>query len=341
MNKHLLFFFLLFVLARGTAQVISMPSLLNAVSVSDSRCDNFINQKGFVKSGNSSFNDTMVSTYFFKGKSKRKRTTGVTRSITRISSSTDIRLVYETEAAEEYKLIREQLDKAGYWIRSKGEEPEFYQFRDTEIETLVKTGEDTVYQVNVIRRILPLPRYIINAEDLLSFNSHEQLLYLFGENNVKKDMYYFSETEFSHCSVLFPHTSRQAVFIWQDELNARVLGQVIIGGQLMTEALMDFAEPVPENTWHLRNGIHTGMSLQELRKINGNNLSFYGGASRYTGKIIPSPGDKVDFKKHEIVLNCLNCASSPFIQKNELSADETFQDGSRFFVFSIILNRES
>jgi hypothetical protein len=338
MNKRLLYASLFFLLHPAAAQVVNMPYLLNAVTVPDSRCDNFICQKGFVKSGSTLTRDSLVTNYVFRGKKKNKIEGGELRTITRISDPSEISLVYETQSEAEFNLINEQLNKAGYWLRGKMDGLELYQFRDTEIETKVKTGEDTIYQVTVNRRILPLPRYILYAEDLLAFNSHEQLLYIFGENNIRKDVYYFSENEFSHCSVLFPNSSRQAVFIWEDEINARNLSQVIIGGHLMTEGLMNTVEPIPENAWVLKNGIHAGMSLPELRKLNGADLNFYGGASKFTGKILPSPNGNLDFIKQEIILDCLDCNNLPFDNMTEVSADEAIRNGNRFFVFSIMLS---
>ena len=315
-----------------------MPYLLNAISVSDSKCDNLICQKGFVKAASSVETETQVNTYFFKGKSKReKKNNNSYRKLTRSSNPVGIMLKYETDSPDEFKFLRKQLASADYWIKSADTTSELYQFRDTEIETQQKFEEDTTYEITVQRKLLPAPRNLLFADDLLVFNSHENLLYVFGENNVRKDRYFFSDDEFSPCTVLYPNTSRQAVFIWKDEKNLRNLSQVIIGGQLMIEGLMDVGGTIPENIWRLESGVRTGMSLQELKRLHGAEISFYGGSSRYAGKIIPSKEGSIDFEKNGIILDCLNCHSSSFVSKAQLSADEALKGGMRFFIFCIIL----
>jgi hypothetical protein len=313
-----------------------MPYLLNAVSVSDSRCDNLICQKGFVKAESASENQTQVTSYFFRGKNKREKKSGLYRKITKYNGPAEITLKYETESQAEYLQLSKQIAEADYWIKSKEAKTSIYQFRDTEIEMQVKIAEDTAYEVKVQRKLLPFARNINFAEDLALFGSHENLLYVFGENNVRKDRYFFSDKEFSSCSVLYPNSSRQAVFIWKDENNLRQLSYVIIGGQLMTESMMNVSESVPENSWALESGIRIGMSLNQLRRINGADFNFFGGKSKFTGKIIPADGN-IDLKRNEIILTCLNCHDSPFLDKETYSADEALKKGERFFIFSIIV----
>ena len=75
----------------------------------------------------------------------------------------------------------------------------------TVLASLIKGAEgDTLYSLFFQQKELPLPETIQIAEDLQQFYSHEYLVSVFGEKHVIKDLYYFSEKEFSKCSVLFP-----------------------------------------------------------------------------------------------------------------------------------------
>jgi len=64
----------------------------------------------------------------------------------------------------------------------------------------------------------------------------------FGEKNVKKDGYYFSEKELRKCSVLFANTSQQAVFIWEDQINLRESLLCSYSGILPTQSTAKYEE---------------------------------------------------------------------------------------------------
>ena len=185
--------------------------------------------------------------------------------------------------------------------------------------------------------MLPGEREVEFANDLLRFNSHENLEYVFGRSNVKRDVYYFSEREFSRCSVLYPNTERQVVFIWKDEQNDYDLLYILVGGNLTAKELMNYNRHVAENNWKARSNVHAGMSLAELRKLNGADFSFYSASSPYSGMILPNQSGSIDFKKESIVLACLNCSDMKTSSRQTLSADTAMAEDRRFFVFTIML----
>ena len=78
-------------------------------------------------------------------------------------------------------------------------------------------------------------REIVFAEDLLTLDSHEFLVAAFGKGNVKEDWFYFTAENRKKCSVIFPNTSRQAIFIWEDEDNRREISFILIGEQMGNE----------------------------------------------------------------------------------------------------------
>ena len=88
--------------------------------------------------------------------------------------------------------------------------------------------EDSTHEYCFKLTIRKMPAKIKYAEDLLQFDSHEFLTSFFGKQNVKKDLYYFSEKELQKCSVLFSGSRYQVVFVWGDE-NKDESGEFVCG----------------------------------------------------------------------------------------------------------------
>ena len=145
-----------------------------------------------------------------------------------------------------------------------------------------------MYTFLLKKKELPLPATIQHAEDLLNFDSHEYLVGFFGAANVKKDYYYFSEKELKKCSVLFGNTSRQAVFIWDDEDNYSQLSYVLISNIIHTLNAKKFDGFIGINEWNLTNGVYPGMGLKELLKINAEDFEIYGNNSELAFMAKPS-----------------------------------------------------
>ena len=101
---------------------------------------------------------------------------------------------------------------------------------------------------------------------------------------------------------------------------------------------MSNASFVGESTWFCKSGLRAGMSLYELRKLNDNNFKFYGGRSRNSGAVIPETNGKLDFKKEDIILGCINCNDTQFSKASEINADDALAEGRILFVLSVCLN---
>jgi hypothetical protein len=128
------------------------------------------------------------------------------------------------------------------------------------------------------------------------------------------------------------------VFIWADQENRCTISSLLFGGQLNLKSSLESGKYVAENNWVLKSGVHPGMSLLQLRILNGKDFSFYGGNSVTAGTVIPEDGGKLDFKKEEIVLGCLNCNDDKFNNARVITADESIDEGRVFFILSIALN---
>ena len=340
--KRLLPFVIIFFpgLISVNAQPLSVSNFLNAISLSVTKGEHYISQKGFELFARQQEEDTMSETYFYRGKRRRNLDT-IDRKMERTVCKGGLSLSYSTSSEKEFIEFREQLHKEGFHTRSKHDSTnpvnEIYQFRDLTAWIRELPEDDFKYHFRIEKKFLPLPRDIVYGEDLLAFDSHEQLEYIFGSSQVKKDLYYFSQNEFSRCSVLFPNTERQAVFIWQDEQNDRRLYYLVFGGQLMLESTKNDDRPVAENAWTLKSKVRAGMHLKELRLLNGTDFSFHSVNTKYSGMILPSNTGKIDFEKEGIVLACMNCNDMDDKNKPLLTADEALADGRRFFVFTIML----
>ena len=185
---------------------------------------------------------------------------------------------------------------------------------------------------------MPRPKEISFAEDLSAFTSHEYLRYYFGEQNVKKDIYYLSDKKVAKCSVLFPNTNRQVVFLWADEANNCSLSKIYIGGQLMAEINLKYENNIPENIWRLKSGVCQGMSLYQLRKLNDAAFNFNGGNSSNTGMVATDSTGKLDFKRESIILGCMNCSDPAFYKKAVINSDDAIEEERILFVHTIILD---
>ncbi|HET9431399.1 MAG TPA: hypothetical protein VFO70_09485 [Chitinophagaceae bacterium] len=328
----------------SVAQSLPLQNLLAATGHNSSRSENFITQKGFVAADNEYSEDTLIRTYYYKKRKKRHGADSIHRLVKRFSVGEDVSISYQTSCMKEFETLQKQLKKEGFvWGRSPDTGPEslplLYQFRDITVNV---TGEmvDSLNMFNFLfkRKILPEGKDIIYAEDLLAFNSHENLVHVFGNSNTKKDIYYFTEKEFSRCTVLFPNTDRQAVFVWKDEKNDCVLSHLVLGGQLMVQSALEYDKHIAQNSWRLKSQVHAGMSLRELRRLNGLDFRFHNVSSNYSGMVLPVKSGKIDFQKEVVVLACLNCQDLTSQNTPPLSADQAIAEGRRFFVFTIMLS---
>jgi hypothetical protein len=200
-----------------------------------------------------------------------------------------------------------------------------------------ENGDDTLFSLIINQRKLPLPENIQFAEDLLQFSSHEYLISVFGSVNVVKDLYYFSEKEVAKCSVLFPKTSRQAVFIWDDDINLRKPAYLIIGGNMNASSISNYDGVIGENVWNSKEGIYSGMSLNSLISLNGNSFKFYGKNSDSPYMVVPENTGALNFRTNRVILGCLNPGGSRLLNNKMISADEILTDNLGIYVYMMMI----
>lgn len=270
------------------------------------------------------------------GKKSKDRTR---REITFFSKEKNLCFSYKTFSEKEFTEMLAKLGNAGFKGNTQKkileQEPIFLQKNNLSLY-ISATRVDSAKQYAFVLRKFTLPNEIQYAEDLLQFNSHEMLSYYFGERNVIKDFYYFQDNEISKCSVLFPHTARQAIFIWGDEENNFQLQKLYIGGNLKpTQEKQE--NTIGQNLWRSKSGLQAGMSVYQLRMLNGADFNIGGGKSVYTGLVFGNGEGKINFEKENIILGCINCYDDVFAQASLVNSDDAIREQRIMFIQTIIL----
>ncbi|MBS1512284.1 MAG: hypothetical protein JST86_15650 [Bacteroidetes bacterium] len=343
MKRLLLFICLLSYSLRSTAQDNAVLDVADLAAAGKQKAESYIAKKGFAFTGTDYKTDTVQRDYEFRSKIKID-SFPVQRSITSFSTKEDFSLAYHTTSTPEYRKILSTLKSQGFFCNTEKDSlsatPRLFQHNDLTVCISRKPIDDSTadYTFVLHKQELPKPKQISFAEDLSAFNSHECLRFYFGDKNVKKDVYYLSDMKLGKCSILFPNTSRQAVFLWGDEVNNCNLSKIYIGGELMAETNMTYENNIPENEWRLRSGVHPGMSLYQLRMLNDAAFEISGGNSPTTGLVAADSTGKINFKMAGVILGCMNCTDPAFSRMKTINSDVAIQEERILFVHTIILD---
>ena len=343
MKRFLLTPCLLLLAYAAIGQVSTALNISEVSYIPKQKFDGYIAKKGFAFVSTSYKADTIARDYGFT-KNKEVDSVPAQRTVTSFSTKEDFAFTYRTTSLKEFQKIKADIKKEGFFCDREKDSLTasslLFQHNDVTICLSSKQVDDTSaeYSFYIKKQELPRPREISFAEDLVAFNSHEQLRFYFGEKNVKKDIYYLSEQQIGKCSVVFPNTSRQVVFLWADQENNCNLSKIYIGGQLMAESSLQYDQNVPENLWRLKDGVRPGMSLYQLRQLNDAAFNFNGGNSKNTGMISSDSTGKLDFKKERIILGCMNCSDPVFSKKTVINSDDAIGDERILFIHTIIID---
>lgn len=330
-----------FAISKNYCQSFTANDLVALSSLSSKSIDQYMNKKRF-SSHNSILDEDIAGTSFFEKVNFKKRDSLASRSVDLYKKGDTKYFVLHTTSLNEFIEGQKQLMTAGFFYDNKKDlmtaVSMLYQKRNVTIEAK-KVMEDSIPVYNFIlkKKELPAPSAIKHAEDLLNFTSHEYLASFFGEKNVKKDLYYFSEKELKKCSVLFGNSSLQAVFVWGDEDNFCNLSYVLVSNVLPTVSAAKFGGVLHNNLWELKNGIYPGMGIKELLKLNENDFEVYGIHSELAFMVKPGNNGKVDFKRSAIILSCSNCNDDRLFDKTTIRALDIAGKNLPVYVYYIIL----
>lgn len=348
MKKLFSFFVYLLSVSVVSGQGIAADRLLDYLTTDPLKIDKLLDNKKFSYANKERSGDTTIKIYYYKPETKSKKTTvdSVKRLLLRNEWKEGSSLTYQTSAAEEFELLKQALKKEGFYTNMNDGQIDsvavLFQHRDITALAFLKQADSIKYYCfNFFKKKFPIPEDIYFGEDLLVFSSHEYLAGFFGEQNVVKDIYYFTGNELASCSVLFPNTKRQAVFIWEDQVNKMGISSVFFGGQQKLKSLMNYDKVIAENDWVLKSGIRPGMTIYQLRMLNKNDFSFYAGNSANSGAVITQKTGELDFNKEGIILGCVNCNDERYESARTMSADEAISNEIIMFVLTVILNPQA
>jgi hypothetical protein len=323
------------------AQLFSADELLQFISYPTKKFDQYITKRGFVFSGHFLQRDSVVDSWDLLPNPLDSLNPQVHRRILRYQTGSQTHFSLQTSLLAEILPTIEELRLAGFTVSDSNwtmERPLLLQKREWLVQA-EKIVEDSLGYVLLRWRRQPMPQTskVLYAEDLLLFHSDEYLAAYFGRENVRKDQFYFSEQELRRCSILFPNTPRQAVFVWQDDNTMIGIEQLMIGGGVRTESNAGYTGVVGDNGWRLKNGIQTYMVLEQLVDRAGADLSFFGRRSDFFLSLTPESARLIDLQNAALVLECINCSGSNTLDKPRITALEASREGLRLHVGMIVL----
>ena len=342
MRGSVLFLISFLLVCNVHSQEFSAKDFLFASSVPSKKLESYLTKNHFLPGGSKIQDGSQVNIYRYlkpqKGK-KRKDTLHINRTIEILRTKDNFSFTYITSLKKEFDESLLELKESGFFCGNEKDTTGilFQRKNITVLASTLKETDDTLYSLVIHQQELPLPETIQFAEDLLQFYSHEYLVSFFGESNVIKDLYYFSEKDVAKCSVLFPKTSRQAVFIWEDNINLCKPAYLIIGGNMNTSTISNYDGVIGENVWNSKAGIYSGMSLNSLMRLNGNSFKFYGKNSPSPYMIVPENTGAINFKTNRVVLGCLNPSGSRLLNNSTISADEILSDNLGIYVYMMMI----
>lgn len=246
----------------------------------------------------------------------------------------------QTSLANEYVDGQRELIKSGFFYDESQDvnKDSSMFFQKGNIVILASSKKtDTAFQYTFELRVKKIPDRIKYAEDLLQFDSHEFLASFFGPQNVKRDMYYFSEKELKKCSVLFSGTKYQVVFVWGDDKNLDSLLYILVPHVLPTKGAEENNPVTGNSEWQFRNGIYPGMDIKELLRLNQMDFNIYGNASELAFMVKPVEEGKIDFKKTAVMLGCNSCDDIKMLNQREVSAIAVVKKDLPMYVNDVIL----
>ncbi len=345
MNSTLLKSFIFLLLVPGSflqAQKpeFSIKDLVSFTSIPTNKFDSYISRKGYRMQPDSVESDFDNAFY------KTSKDHSIQKILGRYDRSDTSSLFFQTTSLEEFNELKTELQENGFvysaYDSTKSLFPFMYQRGSIRVFPSVKQDSgQTIYSFEVQRKDLPKPSEINFAEDLMALVSHEYLAAVFGPSNVKKDVFYFSEKDLNRCSVLFPNTSLQVVFVWKDEVNQKEIAYMLVGGQIRTAGSQSYHKTVEMNKWRSSQGVYLGMTLRELEQLNGAPIEFYGWDSEQPGIVSPKNKGRLDFRKLGVQLNCLDCNEDKYYSQSDLlNSTKILAQNGRVYVSTLILMPE-
>ena len=338
--KKLTWLLLLFPFLSLSAQKgeFSIKDLVLFTNVPESKFSSHISRKGYKP-----YLEDSVERQFSTAYRKLSKDKTIEKLLGRYDVNDTSAVFYQTNSRLEFDELKANLEEDGFehelMDSATGKLPAFYQRGNLIVKPVYnKEGENETFGFTIERKELPKANEIVYAEDLLQLTSHQYLSSVFGTGNVKKDFFFFSEKEVNKCSVLFPNTSLQVIFIWKDAANNRDISYIMIGGELRSKSSEGFEKAIDMNKWRSKQGVYLGMTLRELERFNSGSIKFFGWESEQPGIVFPKNKGNIDFTKLGVQLNCLDCNEDKYYSHTSLiNSTDVIQQNGRVYVSTLVL----
>lgn len=339
MKKILLFFLLANLQANAQKQEFSLNSLLNFTKIPETKFQSYVSRKGYEYVPPE---DTLNATTVFYKKEKKKP---VEKLLERYDRSDTSVIIFQTTSYDEFMELNNELQEKEFVFAKenliRNNIYSLYQKGSIIIKPQIKTEDNkTLYSFIVERKDLPRQNDIEHVEDLLQLTTHEYIAAVFGDENVKKDIFYFSEKELNKCSILFPNTTMQVIFVWKDQVNNRDPLFLVVGRSSPGTPgnKTSYYKAIEHSKWKSLNGIYPGMSLKDLYELNGQDIQFYGWETEGAGFVVRDNPGLLNFKKLGVQLNCLDCNEDKYYSdSNIINSSSILKENRRVFVSTLMI----
>lgn len=320
---RLRFIVLLFWITSADCQSFSFSEMVNLANYKTSKFNSYVSKRGFKPQEQE---DNFTKYIFWKDAEE----TTTEKYITKYNSTDPYMVSFERLTPAEYAGLEQKINAEGFAAGKIKGADDTLLYQKSNITLYITNGNGNGYYNLIIEnKSLPKAKDIRYAEDLLALNAHEHIAAVYGADNVVKDVFISKDGVEQNCSVLFPHSSREVVFLWKDEANYRTIQQIRIGGYAQTKGAIHYDIPVTQSYWMSQQGIYIGMSLKELDKLNGQKTEFYGWKD---GGTLAHNNGNLDFRKISLLLNCFNCSDARYTSNNYLSESDR-----KIYVTTIII----
>jgi hypothetical protein len=320
----------------GVFAQVSLKDITGLLELNPNKLENHLQKKGFRRSFLSDNNAIGYSQI----KVDKKDSTTIFRNFQLLSNADNPGLLYSTSNKEEWLSYINELEAQGYHYNKTTDSNKtlLYQKEEWQISCSRKMVDSSFrYSIQANKKMIPDPRNIAYAEDLLNLDAHEYLVAAFGRLNVKVDSFMFSKTMTRKCSVIFPNTSHQAIFIWKDQDNLREISFIIIGEQIQNEGNKN-VNAVMLSRWKSSQGLYCGMSLKEVQNLNKQPISFYNWRTESAGFLAPRNKGEINFSRIMPVFNCMNCSFLYVDQSVDIiGSDYALDENQKVYVASYVV----
>jgi hypothetical protein len=321
-------------------QLPDLDDFLEWTSLVPSKFETSVLRKDFFSKSVERSGDTVFRHYELPKIPATKRRDADTslRRLIRVELKDKNKLIYTTTSVEEYRTLLEEFKEKKFICPENDADQKrtIFQLRDMLVETGMDSSESAaLYSLTFFRKSFPAPVDVNYADDLFVFSSHEYLTHYFGEQNVRKDMYFISGNDMVNCSILFANSARQVVFLWHDQANRRGIRGILLGGQQNVAGATQLSNYVGQNNWVMKSGLFAGMTLYQLRVKNEADIVFHGGNSPDAGTVVADNKGKFNFNKEQVELGCINCSDEAFARAKLIQGDDALEEGRILFILSI------